>query len=188
LHFETVAEATRQLALEEPHALVEFSRWQQVERGQIFPADAVELLSHREGPYIGTLLAPDVSESSTLQSRDDGLGARESDPIDLHKTWKRLLHDAGGPREQVRRRDHNAMGHAGDFPKHELIVVQVLEDHDDDRHVHRIRPERKLVSIGRTHAKGAFARAIASISREESRARTGFEPWRRDAKRPVPAP
>ena len=40
------------------------------------------------------------------------------------------------------------MGHAGNFPKHELIVVQVLEDHDDDRHVHRIRPERKPVSIG----------------------------------------
>src|SRR5439155_8826307 len=82
LHFETVAEATRQLTLEEPHALVEFPRWQQVERGQIFPTDAVELLSHREGPHMGTFLGPDVSEPRTLQSRDDGLGTREPDPVD----------------------------------------------------------------------------------------------------------
>src|SRR2546427_11367589 len=40
------------------------------------------------------------------------------------------------------------MGHARDFTKGELVIGQVLEDHDNDRHVDRIRPEREPMSVG----------------------------------------
>src|SRR5207245_10941350 len=90
--------APGELDLEEPQAPLVFVGWDEIERRQVFPPNAVELLLRRQGANVSTLFDLDIRETGVLQRGHDPADRRQPLAIDLYECGARFLQNSAAAR------------------------------------------------------------------------------------------
>lgn len=112
------------------------------------------MLFDGEGPTVGSLFDPEPAEPRSGQRGLEDVNRGEPPSVDVSETREGLPKDAEVPAFHVRRRNHDAARRARDLPQDVGIALQLVDDHDEERHVEAVGAERKTMRIPADAGKG----------------------------------